>query len=145
LPASRTAPVNGSVEPDVSGSGREGSRCGRGGVASRAADFGRADGFGREVDFALVLPARAAGFARLPPARALDLAPPDFAPALARLDFALAFARAALARVDGEAFEEEVVAPAVAPRFSLRCPGRDLGRLPSTPCSSLLSAATREK
>jgi hypothetical protein len=30
-------------------------------------------------------------------------------------------------------------------RFSLRCPGRDLGRLPSTPGSSLLSAATREK
>jgi hypothetical protein len=30
-------------------------------------------------------------------------------------------------------------------RFSLRCPGRDLGRLPSTPCSSLLSAATPQK
>lgn len=30
-------------------------------------------------------------------------------------------------------------------RFSLRCPGRERGRLPSTPGSSLLSAATREK
>ncbi|HEY0631418.1 MAG TPA: hypothetical protein VGC98_05145 [Thermoleophilaceae bacterium] len=31
------------------------------------------------------------------------------------------------------------------PRLSLRCPGRERGRLPSTPGSSLLSAATPEK
>jgi hypothetical protein len=31
------------------------------------------------------------------------------------------------------------------PRLALRWPGRDLGRLPSTPGSSLLSAATRGK
>jgi hypothetical protein len=62
-----------------------------------------------------------------------------FPPAVA---LPLVFARAAFARLDGAAFARAVVDDL---RFSLRCPGRDLGRLPSTPGSSLLSAATREK
>jgi hypothetical protein len=86
-----------------------------------------------------------------------------------RAVFAPAFARAAFARVEGEplaaeraaregdalAEAEPLAEPAFAealgeprdapPRLSLRCPGRDRGRLPRTPGSSLLSAATREK
>jgi hypothetical protein len=61
---------------------------------------------------------------------------------------ALVFARAALARVEGAAFASPAAVAAAlepVPRLALRRPGRDLGRLPSTPCSSLLSAATREK
>ena len=84
-----------------------------------------------------------------------------FAADRGRAVFALAFARAAFARVEGDAFlaglagldavVDDPVAPVLAPprdpppRFSLRRPGRDRGRLPSTPGSSLLSAATREK
>jgi hypothetical protein len=64
------------------------------------------------------------------------------------LALALVFARAAFARVEGAGFAPAAVIDAVSdpePRFELRRPGRDLGRLPSTPGSSLLSAATREK
>jgi hypothetical protein len=137
--------VNGSVEPDAWGAGRDGSRSGRGGGVAGRADFGRAAGFLRAVAFG-----RAAAFGREPPARAAA----GFGPAVALArepparvrDFALAFDRAAFARVEGEAFVEDAAAALAAPpRLSLRCPGRDLGRLPSTPGSSLLSAATREK
>ena len=158
LPASRTAPVSGSVEPEGVGRGAsclDGAAAGSGrraaasafrpvaaGVARDAAAFGReAAAFGRAV----VRLARA-GFALA-------------APAFERADLALVFARAALARVDGEALgaalfvavaEPSLAALArpVAPaprRLSLRSPGRDRGRLPSTPGSSLLPAATREK
>jgi hypothetical protein len=149
--------VNGSVGPDGSGAGRDGSRSGRGGGVSGRADFGRPAGFRRAAalvpaaDFgrAAVAFGPAAAFARVPPVRAAGLVPAvAFArEPLARVrDFALAFARAAFARVEGEAFVEDAeVALAVPPRLLLRCPGRDLGRLPSTPGSSLLSAATREK
>ena len=44
------------------------------------------------------------------------------------------------------AFARVVATPrAPGPRFSLRCPGRDLGRFPSTPGSSVSSAATGGK
>jgi hypothetical protein len=77
--------------------------------------------------------------------------------AFARVAFALAgFAREVFAREAAgfaprpDAFAASAVVAAAAartppPRLSLRCPGRDLGRLPSTPGSSVLSAATREK
>jgi hypothetical protein len=176
LPARRTAPRSGSVEP--AGGGPSGPRSGGGALRSR--------GFGGAVALAV-------------PAALLDAVDRE------RADFAPAFARAAFARVDGEAlalerdaperdalaegealpdgdalaegealperdalaegealpdrdalaeaappaegaFAEPLAPPRDAPpRLSLRCPGRDRGRLPRTPCSSLLSAATREK
>jgi hypothetical protein len=89
---------------------------------------------------------------------------------LARGLFAAVLARAAFARVEGEAvflapafelptafagdafsFASAVTAagsgalPEPLPRLLLRCPGRERGRLPSTVESSLLSAATDEK
>jgi hypothetical protein len=59
----------------------------------------------------------------------------------------LGFARAGFACVAfaASAAVAEAAARTAPPRLSLRCPGRDLGRLPSTPGSSVLSAATREK
>jgi hypothetical protein len=102
---------------------------------------------------------RGAGFGRAERERAAFALVCDglaFAPAFARAAFA-PVDRTAFARVDGAALALEAlpfavgVAAAAAPprdapsRLSLRCPGRDLGRLPSTPGSSLLSTATREK
>jgi hypothetical protein len=130
LPAKRTAPSSGSVEP--TGGGPSGPRSGGGTLC--AGGFGRGGGLAVPAAFLAVEPERAV-----------------FAPAFARA----VFARAAFARVEGDAFAvelaEAVFADAVAPprdappRLSLRCPGRDRGRLPRTPGSSLLSAATREK
>jgi hypothetical protein len=80
--------------------------------------------------------------------------------ALARAGFVLgraALGRAGFARTAGrlrsppEALVASAAVAAAAartplpPRLLLRRPGRDLGRLPSTPGSSVLSAATREK
>jgi hypothetical protein len=134
-------------------------------------EVARLVGFG----FGAVVLARApaAGFAAafaFAPVRVplLDLAR-AFAPAARAFVFALAppavralvFGCAAFGRRAGEvsagpAEADAAVAPApLAPpaaapraparRLSLRTPGRDLGRLPSTPGSSLRSAATPEK
>ena len=65
----------------------------------------------------------------------------------------IAFARAAFARVDADGLADALAAgdctealaprPDAPPRLSLRCPGRDRGRLPSTPWSSRLSGEVK--
>jgi hypothetical protein len=125
------------------------------GFAFAAAAFGfTAAGFGFA---AAAFGFTAAGFAFA--AAAFGFAPAGFAfAALARFGFAppaaAAFAPAALGaeNVFGCAGSSAPFVPAapgpLAPpprRLSLRCPGRDLGRLPSTPGSSLLLAAIPQK
>ena len=160
--------MNGSVEPGgdsrgVGGSGGTPGGFGRAesglrraavpGAALADVGLGRAAaGFERAV---VVFERAAPDFERFVPdfARAAD----GFeraADVFARADLAPAFARAVFARVAGEAFDVEVLVAVVPPsplvldpaprRLSLRTPGRDRGRLPSTP-GSVFAVATREK
>ena len=122
LPASRTASVSGSCRSALgSGFAAAGRDAGLGfGLAALARDVVAVPDFARAVVFGCAALGRRVGEVSAGPAEAADVvaAPP-----------------AAGAPSPAEPLR----------RLLLLTPGRDLGRLPRTPGSSLLSAATREK